>query len=71
MDFWECIECRASSAGGDEACSRTRPADDHVTLGTFETWICERCGYTEFYAKGLAGLAELVSKYPEQIRIVG
>lgn len=26
--------------------------------GSFELWVCEACGYSEFWAKGLSGLRE-------------
>jgi predicted nucleic-acid-binding Zn-ribbon protein len=40
------------------------------TLGCFETWICLECGYTEFYARGLAGVEDLAKQHPEQLSIV-
>jgi predicted nucleic-acid-binding Zn-ribbon protein len=38
--------------------------------GSFESWICLGCGYTEFYAKALDGIEELAKEHPEQLRIV-
>jgi hypothetical protein len=39
-------------------------------LGKFETWICVRCGYTEFYAYGPEDPEMLAKQFPEQLRIV-
>jgi predicted nucleic-acid-binding Zn-ribbon protein len=40
------------------------------TAGSFESWICLGCGYTELYAKGLDGIEALARKHPERSRIV-
>ena len=50
-------------------------------LGKLETWICTRCGYTEFYAYGIGeintlarygigDLNALARQYPDQLRVV-
>jgi predicted nucleic-acid-binding Zn-ribbon protein len=39
-------------------------------LGSFESWICLGCGYTELYAHGLQGVEALAQQHPEQLRIV-
>jgi predicted nucleic-acid-binding Zn-ribbon protein len=39
-------------------------------LGSFESWICLRCGYTELYAKGVNDIEELANEFPDQLRIV-
>jgi hypothetical protein len=39
-------------------------------LGTFESWICLGCGYTEFYAKGLDGIGGLAEQFPEHLTII-
>jgi predicted nucleic-acid-binding Zn-ribbon protein len=38
--------------------------------GSFETWICLGCGYTELYACGLGRLEAVAKQYPDQLRIV-
>jgi len=40
------------------------------TLGSFETWICLGCGYTEFYARGIEQVEEIAKRWPERVRIV-
>lgn len=40
------------------------------TLGSFESWICAACGYTEFYAKDLGDVDELAAQHPADVRIV-
>jgi predicted nucleic-acid-binding Zn-ribbon protein len=53
-----------------------RPAEERTghsarkTVGTFETWICVGCGYTEFYAKGLGDLEALAKQHPDRLRIL-
>jgi predicted nucleic-acid-binding Zn-ribbon protein len=39
-------------------------------IGTFESWICAACGYTEFYAKDLHDLERFAAEQPNDIRIV-
>jgi predicted nucleic-acid-binding Zn-ribbon protein len=39
-------------------------------LGSFETWICLGCGYTEFYARRLKGIEALAEKHPDRVRII-
>jgi predicted nucleic-acid-binding Zn-ribbon protein len=43
---------------------------DRKTMGTFETWICLGCGFTELYAKSLGGVEALAAQHPERLRIV-
>jgi predicted nucleic-acid-binding Zn-ribbon protein len=45
-------------------------SDGARKTGHFKTWICLDCGYTEFYAYGLAGIHELADKYPDRLSIV-
>ena len=33
-----------------------------VKAGTFEAWVCAKCGFTELYAKKLAAIARLAEK---------
>jgi predicted nucleic-acid-binding Zn-ribbon protein len=53
-----------------------RPAEERTgpwarkTVGTFETWICVGCGYTEFYAKGLDDIEALAKQHPDRLRIL-
>jgi hypothetical protein len=41
-----------------------------MAYGTFETWICLGCGYTEFYAQGLEGIEGVARRHPDRLRIV-
>jgi predicted nucleic-acid-binding Zn-ribbon protein len=43
---------------------------DRLDLGWFEVWICERCGLTEWYAQGLAGVYELAQQRPDEVQII-
>jgi hypothetical protein len=40
-------------------------------VGTYETWTCAACGYTEWYAEDGEGLLERLSKVAESgVRVV-
>jgi predicted nucleic-acid-binding Zn-ribbon protein len=39
-------------------------------LGSFETWICLDCGYTELYARNLDGIEALAWRCPGYVRII-
>jgi predicted nucleic-acid-binding Zn-ribbon protein len=39
-------------------------------IGSFESWICAACGYTEFYAKDLGDVDALAAARPDAVRIV-
>jgi len=40
-------------------------------VGSYETWICASCGYTEWYARDPAHLLEKLSKLPDSgVRVV-
>jgi predicted nucleic-acid-binding Zn-ribbon protein len=39
-------------------------------LGSFETWICLGCGYTEFYAMGLDNIEAAAKQHLDRLRIV-
>lgn len=40
-------------------------------VGTFETWICAACGYTEWYAQDPERAMQILAKLPEAgVRIV-
>jgi predicted nucleic-acid-binding Zn-ribbon protein len=44
--------------------------EDGSATGTFETWACLDCGYTEFYTLHIHLLEMRARTYPEQVRIV-
>lgn len=37
------------------------------TFGHFETWICLGCGYTEFYARELEDLEQIIARINESL----
>jgi predicted nucleic-acid-binding Zn-ribbon protein len=39
-------------------------------FGRFTTWICIRCGYTEFYAYGCEDIEAIAKQHPDRLRIV-
>ena len=41
-----------------------------VERGHFEVWVCERCGFSEFYAQNLQGLFEIAQRFPGEVMIV-
>jgi predicted nucleic-acid-binding Zn-ribbon protein len=43
---------------------------DTKVVGTFESWICAACGYTELYAKDLGDVDKLAAERPTDVRIV-
>lgn len=43
---------------------------DKIQIGTFEAWICDGCGYTEWYAKDFKDLAKLAAHPDAGIRMV-
>lgn len=43
---------------------------DRELFGRFETWICARCGLTEFYAYELGDIERAARERPDQVRIV-
>ncbi len=45
-------------------------AGARVDVGSFEAWICNGCGYTEWYAKDFAQLAYLADDYDSGVRMV-
>ncbi len=47
---------------------RVFPEASHI--GTFESWICAACGYTELYAKDLHDIERFAADQPKDIRIV-
>lgn len=41
-------------------------------VGTFETWICAACGFTEWYAQDAAELLDRLARIPGSgVRVVG
>jgi hypothetical protein len=43
---------------------------DRKTAGSFETWTCLGCGYTEFCANEPDTIEALAEQYPDQVRIL-
>jgi hypothetical protein len=39
-------------------------------FGSFESWSCAACGFTELYAKDLGDVDALAAQYPADVRIV-
>lgn len=48
----------------------SRGTDWRTEAGTFETWICAACGFTEWYAKDPERLLQLLASLKEDVRIV-
>lgn len=41
-------------------------------IGHFEAWVCSKCGYTEWYAKGaIPALERYVARRGHDVRLVG
>jgi len=39
--------------------------------GSFEVWICARCGYTALYARNLPqDIEDMARRYPDELRVV-
>jgi len=45
--------------------------DTHIPVGTYETWSCAACGYTEWYAQDKEGVLERLSRVADSgVRVV-
>jgi predicted nucleic-acid-binding Zn-ribbon protein len=47
-----------------------RTGSKRVERGHFEVWVCERCGFSEFYAQNLHGLFDVAQRFPGEVLIV-
>jgi predicted nucleic-acid-binding Zn-ribbon protein len=45
-------------------------AIESVEAGTFESWVCASCGYTEWYAKGVEAIRALATVMDTGVRRV-
>jgi predicted nucleic-acid-binding Zn-ribbon protein len=45
------------------------PAERIVAAGTFEAWVCGKCGFTEWYAKKIKRLIDLAA-HSAAVRVI-